>query len=179
MDEDKLRRRKRGRRLENVEAYKDGWIAASNGREVIIFLPLNESRGASRVISNHFIEFGCLKWETLSSSERSWRSRKRERRVDAAPLWRVIFLSAGDGGPLQGHTISPLCLSFPSSLARLPHLFYRESPNLSFLHQFAPCRCLDQPKTDLKNSVQNDKVFSPIFLLRHLLLFKVLTLLCV
>lgn len=34
----------------------------------------------------------------------------------AAPLLQVIFLSAGDGGPLQGHTISPLCLSFPSSL---------------------------------------------------------------
>lgn len=40
------------------------------------------------------------------------------RRCRGFSLLQVIFLSAGDGGPLQGHTISPLCLSFPSSLAR-------------------------------------------------------------
>lgn len=47
-------------------------------------------------------------------------------------LLQVIFLSAGDGRPLQGHTISQLCLSFPSSLTP-SSLFRHLSPNLSFV----------------------------------------------
>lgn len=158
MDEDKLQRRKRGRRLENEEAYKDGWIAASNGRALIIFLPLNESRGASRVISSHLIEFGCLKWETLSSSERSWRG--CEGAGGGRDEW-MQFLACGQFFSQQVmvdlYKVTPLarsvCHFLPRSPARLiPHLFYHVSPNLSLLHKFAPCRCLDEPKTDLRNS---------------------------
>lgn len=108
------------------------------------------------------VKGGC---EGAGGGRDEWMS-ARIRRCRGFSLLQVIFLSAGDGGPLQGHTISPLCLSFPSSLARSLHLLYHESPNLSLFQQFYRLRFfffffLHQPKTELKNSVRNDEVFSP------------------
>lgn len=84
------------------------------------FLPISLSLVV--LSEKHSPHRGEVKEAVKEQEEEETSGCRRIRRCRGFSLLQVIFLSAGDGGPLQGHTISPLCLSFPSSLARSLHL---------------------------------------------------------